>query len=161
MAVTWCALILLLGSLAVTHVAEGSKARSSCPNGWFYYKANCYGYFRYALSWSEAEFDCQAYGHGAHLASIMDSAEADIIASHISAYQKNQPVWIGLHDPEQNRRWKWNDGSMYNFRSWQPEQPDNHNGIEYCGELSCREKFLMWNDANCNLAHPYVCKYKP
>ncbi|XP_069815702.1 regenerating islet-derived protein 4 isoform X2 [Dendropsophus ebraccatus] len=161
MVATWCAIILLVGSLAVTQVAEGSKARSSCPNGWFYYKANCYGYFRYPLSWSEAEFDCQAYGHGAHLASIMDSAEANIVSSHISAYQKTQPVWIGLHDPEQNRRWKWNDGSMYNYRAWLPNQPDNSNGQEYCGELSCKEKFLTWNDANCNQAKPYVCKYKP
>ncbi|XP_018431446.1 PREDICTED: regenerating islet-derived protein 4-like, partial [Nanorana parkeri] len=101
-------------------------------------------------------FDCQAYGHGAHLASIMDSSEANIIASHIFAYQKNQPVWIGLHDPEQNGRWKWNDGSMYNFRSWLPGQPDNHQRDEYCGE-----EFLQWNDRGCKVVQPYVCKYRP
>ncbi|XP_040290037.1 regenerating islet-derived protein 4-like [Bufo bufo] len=107
------------------------------------------------------EFDCQSYGHGAHLASILDSAEANIIASHISAYQKNQPVWSGLHDPDQIRRWKWTDGSMYNYRSWLPNQPDNNKGQEYCGELSCVENFLKWNDASCTLVHPYVCKFKP
>ncbi|XP_077349791.1 regenerating islet-derived protein 4 [Lithobates pipiens] len=153
--------VLLLGTLTITQVAEGSKARSSCPPGWFFYKANCYGYFRYPLSWSEAEYDCQSYGHGAHLASIMDSAEADIVASHISAYQRNQPVWIGLHDPEQNGRWKWNDGSMYNYRSWLAGQPDNNKKEEYCGELSCIEKFIKWNDSNCRLSKQYVCKYKP
>ncbi|XP_075441182.1 regenerating islet-derived protein 4-like, partial [Ascaphus truei] len=93
--------LLLLSSVALTQAAP--KARSMCPNGWFFYKANCYGYFRYPLSWAEAEYDCQAYGNGAHLASIQDASEADIIASHISAYQKTHPVWIGLHDPEQVR----------------------------------------------------------
>ncbi|XP_075067536.1 regenerating islet-derived protein 4-like [Mixophyes fleayi] len=161
MGAAWLTVFLLLSSLALMQVVEGSKARSSCPPGWFYYKANCYGYFRYPLSWSEAEFDCQAYGHGAHLASILDASEADIIASHISAYQKNQPVWIGLHDPEQNRRWKWNDGSMYNYRSWLAGQPDNYGGAEHCGELNCKEKFVKWNDRDCKLVQPYVCKYKP
>ncbi|OCT57723.1 regenerating islet-derived protein 4 [Xenopus laevis] len=158
---SWLPLLLLLGALAVSDVLEAAQVRSSCPNGWFYYKANCYGYFRYPLSWAEAEYDCQAYGHGAHLASILDSVEADVIASHISAYQKNQPVWIGLHDPEQNRRWKWNDGSMYNYRSWLPGQPDNYNSAEYCGELSCKEGFIKWNDSNCKQVKQYVCKYKP
>ncbi|KAG9476302.1 hypothetical protein GDO78_003065 [Eleutherodactylus coqui] len=161
MALTWCVVILLVGSLTVTQVAAVSKVRSSCPNGWFFYKANCYGVFKYPLRWSEAEFDCQSYGHGAHLASILDAAEADIIGTHISAQKINHPVWIGLHDPEQNRRWKWTDGSTYNYRSWLRNQPDNYHQKEYCVELSCIEKFQTWNDAICNQASPYVCKFKP
>ncbi|KAG9476304.1 hypothetical protein GDO78_003065 [Eleutherodactylus coqui] len=107
------------------------------------------------------QFDCQSYGHGAHLASILDAAEADIIGTHISAQKINHPVWIGLHDPEQNRRWKWTDGSTYNYRSWLRNQPDNYHQKEYCVELSCIEKFQTWNDAICNQASPYVCKFKP
>uniref|UniRef100_A0A8C5MRX7 C-type lectin domain-containing protein n=1 Tax=Leptobrachium leishanense TaxID=445787 RepID=A0A8C5MRX7_9ANUR len=75
--------------------------RSSCPPGWFFYKANCYGYFRFRLSWSEAEFECASYGHGAHLASVMDDSEASIIGSHAFAYAATVDIWIGLHDPEQ------------------------------------------------------------
>ncbi|XP_069502028.1 regenerating islet-derived protein 4 [Ambystoma mexicanum] len=153
--------LLLLSCVALTEVLGSPMARSSCPPGWFYYKANCYGYFRFDASWSEAEFECQDYGHGAHLASILDDSEASIIASHISAYQKSHPVWIGLHDPEKNRRWKWNDGSMYNYRSWLPAQPDNNNNAEYCGELSCSSGFHRWNDSVCSHKKHFVCKYKP
>uniref|UniRef100_A0A8C5MSE5 C-type lectin domain-containing protein n=1 Tax=Leptobrachium leishanense TaxID=445787 RepID=A0A8C5MSE5_9ANUR len=74
--------------------------RSSCPPGWFFYKANCYGYFRFRLSWSEAEFECASYGHGAHLASVMDDSEASIIGSHAFAYAATVDIWIGLHDPD-------------------------------------------------------------
>ncbi|XP_066445423.1 regenerating islet-derived protein 4-like [Eleutherodactylus coqui] len=79
-----------------------SEASSPCPPGWFFYKSNCYGYFPIALSWSEAEFECDSYGHGAHLASILGDAEASIIASHVTAYNPKVAVWIGLHDPDQN-----------------------------------------------------------
>ncbi|XP_056374301.1 regenerating islet-derived protein 4-like isoform X2 [Hyla sarda] len=158
MAITWGAIILLVGSLAVTQAAEGIKSRSSCPNGWFYYKANCYGYFRDGLSWYKAEVDCQNYGHRAHLASIMDSAEAGIVASHIS--QNYQSVWIGLYDPKQNGRWEWSDSSLYSYRAWQPYEPNNSQGQEYCGELVYYENFVKWNDNNCNKARPYLCKYK-
>ncbi|XP_078519019.1 regenerating islet-derived protein 4-like [Lissotriton helveticus] len=153
--------MFLLSTLVLTDVMASPKARSSCPPGWFYYRANCYGYFRFALSWSEAEFECQDYGHGAHLASILDDSEASIIATHISAYQKSHPVWIGLHDPEKNRRWKWNDGSMYNYRAWLGGQPDNHKGDEHCGELSCSGGFLQWNDSSCKQQKHFVCKFKP
>ncbi|XP_029472262.1 regenerating islet-derived protein 4-like isoform X2 [Rhinatrema bivittatum] len=97
-----CVSLCLLGTLIFSPSAEGAVvARSRCPSGWFFYKSNCYGYFRFKLSWAEAEFECQSYGHGAHLASILDDAEGNIIASHISAYPKTSDVWLGLHDPEQ------------------------------------------------------------
>ncbi|XP_043943075.1 regenerating islet-derived protein 4-like, partial [Protopterus annectens] len=135
--------------------------RSSCPPGWFYYKSNCYGYFRFSLSWSDAEFECQSYGHGAHLASILDESELSVIASHISAYQKKDTAWIGLHDPEQNGRWKWIDGSMYNYRVWGTGQPDNLKGNEHCVEIRPQESFKKWNDVNCDHQCHFVCKYKP
>nr|DBA31500.1 TPA: hypothetical protein GDO54_007337 [Pyxicephalus adspersus] len=135
--------------------------RSSCPPGWFFYKANCYGYFRFRLTWAEAEYECTSYGHGAHLASILDESEASIIASHASAYPAVADIWIGLHDPEQNRRWKWNDGSMYNYRSWNSGEPNNHNTNEYCVELATETKYRQWNDAPCVEQNHFVCKYKP
>uniref|UniRef100_A0A8C9US00 C-type lectin domain-containing protein n=1 Tax=Spermophilus dauricus TaxID=99837 RepID=A0A8C9US00_SPEDA len=74
--------------------------RPSCATGWFYYRFNCYGYFRKLRNWSDAELECQSYGNGAHLASILNLKEASVIAEYISGYQRTQPVWIGLHDPQ-------------------------------------------------------------
>ncbi|XP_029472258.1 regenerating islet-derived protein 4-like isoform X1 [Rhinatrema bivittatum] len=157
-----CVSLCLLGTLIFSPSAEGAVvARSRCPSGWFFYKSNCYGYFRFKLSWAEAEFECQSYGHGAHLASILDDAEGNIIASHISAYPKTSDVWLGLHDPEQNRRWKWNDGSMYSFRSWKAGEPNNLNQSEYCGELTIETNYKQWNDAPCDSESFFICKFKP
>ncbi|KAM8973975.1 regenerating islet-derived protein 4-like [Pelodytes ibericus] len=154
-------LIALVGCVILQVPVSEAAPRSSCPFGWFYYKAYCYGYFRFRLSWSEAEFECASYGHGAHLASIMDEAEASIIGSHVSAYPASVDVWIGLHDPEQNRRWKWNDGSMYNYRTWENGEPNNLGNEEYCGELTIGSKFNKWNDAPCRIQNNFVCKYRP
>ncbi|KAL6044255.1 hypothetical protein STEG23_019935, partial [Scotinomys teguina] len=74
--------------------------RPSCPPGWFYYKSHCYGYFRKLRSWSQAELKCQSYGNGSHLASVLNQNEVNVISRHIFGYQRNLPVWIGLHDPE-------------------------------------------------------------
>ncbi|XP_073508730.1 regenerating islet-derived protein 4-like [Phyllobates terribilis] len=153
--------LAILGCLVLgVSLSEGAP-RSSCPPGWFFYKSHCYGYFRFKLTWSEAEFECVSYGHGAHLASILDDSEASIIASHVAAYSPNIDVWIGLHDPEKNRRWKWNDGSMYNYRLWQTGEPNNTNNVEYCVELTSGTNFRHWNDDPCERENHFVCKYKP
>uniref|UniRef100_A0A8C2V627 Rerating family member 4 n=1 Tax=Chinchilla lanigera TaxID=34839 RepID=A0A8C2V627_CHILA len=94
--------------------------RPSCAAGWFYYKSNCYGYFRKLRNWSDAELECQSYGNGAHLASILNLKEASVISKYISGYQRNQPVWIGLHDPQKvtpawpaNALWQDQDESPF------------------------------------------------
>ncbi|KAG9489730.1 hypothetical protein GDO78_005592 [Eleutherodactylus coqui] len=149
-----------LGCLVLgVSLSEGAP-RSACPPGWFFYKSHCYGYFRFALPWSEAEFECVSYGHGAHLASILDDAEASIIASHVAAYNPKVDVWTGLHDPDQNRRWKWSDGSMYSYRPWGNGEPNNLQNAEYCVELRIASKFRQWNDKPCETENHFVCKFE-
>ncbi|OCT89334.1 hypothetical protein XELAEV_18017955mg [Xenopus laevis] len=94
-------------------------------------------------------FKCVSYGYGAHLASIFDNSEADIIASHVFAYPANGD----------NLRWKWNYGSMYNYRNWKNGEPNNINN-EYCGELAVETKFISWNDAPCCTQNHFMCKFK-
>ncbi|XP_029804894.1 regenerating islet-derived protein 4 [Suricata suricatta] len=93
-------LLLLLSCAVSTEVLGDIIMRPSCAAGWFYYKSNCYGYFRKLRTWFQAEFECQSYRHGAHLASLQNAKEASIIANYISDYQKTKSVWIGLHDPQ-------------------------------------------------------------
>lgn len=49
---------------------------------------------------SGPQIECQSYGNGAHLASLQNENEASMVANYIRDYQRIQPVWIGLHDPE-------------------------------------------------------------
>ncbi|XP_051055242.1 regenerating islet-derived protein 4 [Phodopus roborovskii] len=110
-------LLLLLSCVACPEVLS-DLLRPSCASGWFYYKSHCYGYFRKMGNWSHAELECQSYGNGSHLASVLNQKEASVISKYIIGYQRNLPVWIGLHDPQKNQLWRWIDGSPQLYRPW-------------------------------------------
>ncbi|XP_002928439.1 regenerating islet-derived protein 4 [Ailuropoda melanoleuca] len=151
-------LLLLLSCLASTEVLADILMRPSCAPGWFYYMSNCYGYFRKLRSWSEAEFECQSYGNGAHLASLQSTDEAITVAKYITGYQRNQPVWIGLHDPEKRQQWQWIDGAFYIYKSWAGA---SEHGNKYCAEMSSKNDFLTWESNHCSERHHFLCKYRP
>ncbi|XP_048356767.1 lithostathine-1-like isoform X3 [Sphaerodactylus townsendi] len=135
-------------------------AASSCPGGWMFYGGSCYGLLQDKMSWAEAEIDCQSQGTNGHLASISSKAEGAVLAKHIKASQQDcQNVWIGLHDPQRNRRWRWSDRSIVNYRPWAAGEPSNSANNEYCVELSCHTGYVAWNDENCKSERSYVCKF--
>ncbi|XP_015273059.1 PREDICTED: C-type lectin BfL-2-like, partial [Gekko japonicus] len=131
----------------------------SCPTGWMFYQGSCYGFFEDKMNWAEAEIDCQSQGTNGHLASIGSRAEGAVLARHIQANQQDcVNVFIGLHNPQRNRRWRWSDRSLVNFKSWLPGMPDNFNQLEeYCTELWCQAGYVSWNDVHCKEARPYLC----
>nr|XP_060638932.1 regenerating islet-derived protein 4-like [Anolis sagrei ordinatus] len=105
--------------------------------------------------------DCQSYGRGAHLASLLSLTESDLIANHISSYQKEKSnVWIGLHDPRQNHRWRWTDASVYSYNSWYKYKSKNGSNNEYCVELLLNSGHKEWNDISCRTLNTYICKYE-
>uniref|UniRef100_A0A670J5X8 C-type lectin-like n=1 Tax=Podarcis muralis TaxID=64176 RepID=A0A670J5X8_PODMU len=159
--------LYLLGILVSSSI-PGAKT-SSCPRDWMQNQGNCYAYFDFKMSWEDAEIECQSYGRGTHLASILTEKEAALVAKHIATYQKNPSnVWIGLQDPRQNGRWRWPDGSVYKFdegyKSWYPTTPDDWAPYEHCVELlyfpETVYSFVKWNDRNCNQLNSYICKKK-
>ncbi|XP_078234377.1 C-type lectin BpLec [Pogona vitticeps] len=133
----------------------------TCAREWLQNQGNCYAYFDHQLSWQEAEIECQSYGRGAHLASVLTKAETLLVAEHIATYQK-QPsnVWIGLHDVRQTRKWRWADESTYNYKAWMIGQPDNYGQNEHCVELVFYTGFTQWNDAECKKRNAYICKHE-
>ncbi|XP_025727948.1 regenerating islet-derived protein 4 [Callorhinus ursinus] len=151
-------LLLVLSCVASTEVLGNILMRPSCAPGWFYYLSNCYGYFRKLRSWSEAELECQSYGNGAHLASLQSVKEATTVAKYITGYQKNQPVWIGLHDPQKKQQWQWIDGAFYVYRSW--SDASRHRD-KYCAAMSFKNDFLTWESNECSKHQHFLCKYRP
>ncbi|XP_042300263.1 regenerating islet-derived protein 4-like, partial [Sceloporus undulatus] len=132
-----------------------------CARGWLQNQRNCSAYFDRKLTWQQAEIECQSYGRGSHLASILSESETNLLAQHISTYQqKPSDVWIGLHDPLGNRRWRWADESVYNYEAWKHYQPSKSNMSIHCVELLRSTAFKKWNDALCKKLNAYVCKYQ-
>ncbi|XP_044278337.1 C-type lectin-like, partial [Varanus komodoensis] len=130
-----------------------------CPRRWLRYLYNCYAYFDSKVTWQQAEVDCQTYGFGAHLASILNAAESAIVAEYISRFQQTRSdVWIGLHDPFWNQRWRWADRSAYNYKAWLPGEPNNQGKMEHCVELRKSTDFKQWNDVSCSKKNAYICK---
>ncbi|XP_049472436.1 regenerating islet-derived protein 4 [Panthera uncia] len=150
-------LLLLLSCVLSTEVLGDIIMRPSCAAGWFYYKSNCYGYFRKLRTWSEAEYECQLYGNGAHLASLQNAKEANIVAKYISGYQKTKPVWIGLHDPQKSQKWQWIDGAFYLYKKLSAKSA---RGNKYCVEMNSREDFLTWRSNKCSTHQHFLCKYR-
>ncbi|XP_042332354.1 regenerating islet-derived protein 4-like [Sceloporus undulatus] len=149
---------LCLFGLLLSSPFPGGEA-ASCARGWLQNQGNCYAYFDTKMTWSEAEIECQSYGRGAHLASVLSKAESALIAQHISAYQRQKShVWIGLNDPLQTDKWKWSDESVYNYEAWASGEPNGSN--EFCTELNQYTNFREWNDRNCLSRQAYICKYE-
>uniref|UniRef100_UPI00398E3B5C regenerating islet-derived protein 4-like n=1 Tax=Pristiophorus japonicus TaxID=55135 RepID=UPI00398E3B5C len=153
--------VILLWGFMFLDTANAGKAKSMCPEGWFFFAPSCYGYFTDRLTWADAEFDCTSYGVGGHLASIHNDREAEIIAQHLTNGRKDVNVWIGGNDPRQNGRWKWTDGSMFDYKPWSYGEPNNIDHQEYCLEFQAHIGFKTWNDIRCDQKNYFVCKYKP
>ncbi|XP_045402282.1 regenerating islet-derived protein 4 [Lemur catta] len=153
-------LLLLLSFVANPEVLGDIIMRPSFANGWFHYRSNCYEYFRKLRNWSDAELECQSYENGAlmKMASILNLKEASVIAEYISGYQRNQPVWIGLHDLQKRQQWQWMDGASHLHRPWSGQAASES---KHCAELSSGTNFLTWNNNDCSKRQHFLCKYRP
>ncbi|XP_075780692.1 C-type lectin lectoxin-Thr1-like [Pelodiscus sinensis] len=138
---------------------SGIKA-TGCLNGWLHYRDHCLKFFPEQVTWSAAEVQCQQHQPGAHLASIVNEAERDIVVEYLSISGSKDYVWIGLHDPNKDRTWVWTDGSLFGYSAWKPGEPHNLNNNEFCVELLVTTGYKNWNDVSCTSKNAYVCKYR-
>ncbi|XP_061438625.1 C-type lectin-like [Rhineura floridana] len=114
-----CFHLSVLGLLITNFFLQGTGDSLSCPSGWLRFQKTCYGVFNTRLSWQDAENACQKYGEGGHLSSILTEVEAVLISRHIMDKRlSSEGIWIGLHDPRRNRKWKWTDFSTVSYLPW-------------------------------------------
>uniref|UniRef100_A0A8C3S4D6 C-type mannose receptor 2 n=1 Tax=Chelydra serpentina TaxID=8475 RepID=A0A8C3S4D6_CHESE len=117
---------------------------------------SCYQFnFQSTLSWREAWSSCEQ--QGANLLSITEIHEQTYINGLLTGYSST--LWIGLNDLDMNGGWQWSDNSPLKYLNWENDQPDNPSE-ENCGVIRT-ESSGGWQNRDCSIALPYVCKKKP
>ncbi|CAI9595026.1 unnamed protein product, partial [Staurois parvus] len=126
-----------------------------CPEGWGTnsYISSCFKYYTrpdgQKKSWFEARDFCQAMG--GNLLSINNKEEQAAVLSVIVQAAARKSAWIGLVKSDPDEGFQWSDGSPLNFENWDNGEPNNHAGVELCGELRINYR-LLWNDLHCENA---------
>lgn len=132
--------------------SKKDKVWSCCPKNWKPFSSHCYFYPTEAKPWRESEERCSRMG--AHLVVITSKEEQDFITQNT---KMNTAYYVGLADPQGERRWQWVDGTPYNenVTFWHPYEPSDKN--EHCVILNYRNKW-GWNDVICERPQGSVCE---
>uniref|UniRef100_A0A914PLR7 C-type lectin domain-containing protein n=1 Tax=Panagrolaimus davidi TaxID=227884 RepID=A0A914PLR7_9BILA len=152
-----------LDALTTTTVVTTPKITTtskpkSCPDSWTFYETTgfCYRVFIENATWLEAEDRCKV--DGAHLASIHNSNENNFVLQLATFHQSDcdwtKEPWIGLITEDENKQWKWTDGTPFDYNNWLSGQPDNA-GIENCGQMIITSQCSIWTPGQFN---NYLCK---
>ncbi|KAL3969671.1 sodium-dependent lysophosphatidylcholine symporter 1 [Sarotherodon galilaeus] len=135
-----------------------SAAIIRCPAGWSSFSCSCYLLSERSGSWNQARKDCR--DRGADLV-VIDFAKEQEYLTRLT----KRLTWIGLHDEEEEGKWKWVDGTPLNLKYWAHGQPDNGGGDPQWGEEDCAHirtpENTLWNDLSCRTSLPWVCEKIP
>jgi len=114
-------------------------------------------------TWKDAQADCLS--RGGMLATIHTAEESaalktftDSICSFGSAV-----IWTGgnvvmnANSEAVEADWRWATGARMNFTNWREGTPDGRWRGEDCVE---RTADGLWNDVNCEVERPYICRYE-
>nr|XP_019961810.1 PREDICTED: macrophage mannose receptor 1-like [Paralichthys olivaceus] len=88
-------------------------------------------------SWKEAQSHCRDKG--------MDLVSGEAQIQKDISLSRGENVWIGLF----RETWKWSDGSSFNFRNWDQQNPDK-------GECALI-KSEKWKSNDCKETKPFIC----
>ncbi|CAJ0601365.1 unnamed protein product [Cylicocyclus nassatus] len=145
-----------------------------CESGWTYYNETdaCYKEF-FSEPWSSAESLCVTVE--THLTSIHSYKENSFIAELTRTNMKlpddTYATWIGLVRADYLNsnwaaKWMWTDGSMVDFQTWGPKQPNG--GADQRCVLIFSDPYTndppglwyrKWNDWHCDSnLRSFVCK---
>ncbi|KAM9450976.1 lymphocyte antigen 75-like [Clarias gariepinus] len=127
---------------------------SLCRSDYISWYKNCYKLVSQPKPWEEALAACKK--EGGNLASVDMSYDQAFISAVLQ--QNKEDTWIGLRRTD-NRVYQWTDGWPVFYTHWGPGEPTNHEE-EGCVSMHGRSFFIQgtWNDTNCKLAKPYLCK---
>ncbi|XP_040290431.1 macrophage mannose receptor 1-like [Bufo bufo] len=139
-----------------------TTAEPKCPNDWKSSSRACYKHYQREASekrsWFEARNFCKAIG--GDLLSITDKDEEQAVwTMMINDGIYRQVFWVGLQNTNLDEGFTWSDGSPLNYENWAYGEPNNHQGMELCGEVNTDHR-LSWNDRHCDTPQNWICELR-
>ena len=116
----------------------------------------CYLWPSNKENWIKAEEYCQ--NKGGHLASVTNERIHEYIRSKIDQWHHETRFLVGGTDRDEEGKWKWTDGSHWDFENWAFNQPDDRFGGEDCLQVWPWQQ--GWNDVGCNKEIKFVCSQR-
>ncbi|XP_055972647.1 lithostathine-like [Sorex fumeus] len=141
---------------------EELSPKVRCPKGSTAYGHHCYAFFKTEKSWMDAHTECQKRRNG-HLVSVLTQSEGYFVSSLIKNSGTAPPlVWIGLHDNTEGTQpnaggWEWSNGDVLNYQAWEKGSPTNSG---YCGAILSHTGYEKWQNYDCWIVMPYICKFE-
>ncbi|KAM9827488.1 macrophage mannose receptor 1 [Neosynchiropus ocellatus] len=129
----------------------------SCQSGWIPLsrRSFCYKVYKkaknYKRTWSEAQNFCRAIG--GELASVLRYQDLTD-----TSFRSSDKMWIGLRMKGPNEGFTWSDGSSFSYSNWDYGEPNNHNEVEHCVEISGYRR--KWNDRFCDTPNDWICQIR-
>ena len=129
-----------------------------CEPGWTLFEptGKCYRKYSNGKNWTEARSACQEEEENGDLASIPNQATNDFMLSLFQNH--NAKKWIGGYDYDEDGVWKWTDGTPWQFRNWDTDQPSNEGDKDH---LAINLKSAKWLDMKITAKLHFICQYKP
>ena len=119
-----------------------TKCVKVCPEKWEKKEDQCFLWPSIRENWVRAEKYCK--NEGGHLASVTNIRIHNYIRSRIDPNHHETRFLVG--GQRSKGKWKWTDGSHWEFEKWAPGQPDN----VWPGENCLQVWKKGWNDLRCS-----------
>ena len=124
--------------------------------------AQCYKYFETQATRIEAEERCE--GEGGYLVSIHSSEENSFV--HQLSMCSKEDFWIGSHDKDSDRSWKWTDTSPWTYANWARVEHTGDWWLQNCAHMFALDGSLggknftggEWHIVMCHLHYNFVCE---
>ena len=108
------------------------------------------------LSWRDARDECERWGY--QLVVIENQRENEFIIAERQR-QRQENLWIGLSDREDEGRWRWIDGSDLSFEAWGDGEPNDGGDGEDCAVILREDgRVGEWDDRGCGRLYDYACE---
>ena len=76
----------------------------------------------------------------------------------MAKYEKNAPHWIGAKRLEGETRWRWVDGSPWDYEGWGRKGPSGADKAG--GNCAWLSKFEGFEHRNCDEVEGFICNKK-